>query len=247
MFGLVSIVMPSYNTADYIGEAINSVLNQTYKNWELIIIDDNSTDNTANIVQSFKDSRISYLVNTENKGAAFSRNRALCKARGNWIAFLDSDDIWYPNKLENQLNFMVKTKCYFSYTNYKIIDEPTFVTGPKIITKKNMYRYCWPGCLTVMYNAKKIGLLQIREIEKNNDYAMWLLISEKENCYLLDETLAEYRKHRKNSISNVNKVNLIKWHYRLFRICLQKSIVKSVLYTVNNLIFGMYKKILYIK
>lgn len=247
MFGLVSIIMPSYNTSDYIGEAINSVLNQTYKNWELIIIDDNSTDNTANIVQSFDDSRINYLVNNENKGAAYSRNRALRKAKGNWIAFLDSDDIWYPNKLENQLNFMVNSRCYFSYTNYKVIGEPTFVTGPKVITNKDMYRYCWPGCLTVMYNTKRIGLIQIREIEKNNDYAMWLLISEKENCYLLNDTLAEYRKHRKNSISNVSKVNLIRWHYLLFRICLQKSIMKSVLYTLNNLIFGIYKKIMYIK
>ncbi|CAI3397726.1 glycosyltransferase family 2 protein [Enterococcus cecorum] len=247
MFGLVSIIMPSYNTSDFIGDSINSVLNQTYKNWELIIIDDNSSDNTADTVQSFNDSRIRYLVNSENKGAAFSRNRALREAKGNWIAFLDSDDIWYPNKLENQLNFMVNTNCSFSYTNYKVMGEATLVTGPKIITKKNMYRYCWPGCLTVMYNAKRVGLLQISEIEKNNDYAMWLSVSEKENCYLLDETLAEYRKHRKNSISNVNKVQLIKWHYLLFRKCLQKSLIESVLYTVNNLIFGMYKKIVYIK
>ena len=105
---LVSIIMPSYNTAPYIRETIQSVLDQTYQNWELIIVDDCSTDNTDGVVASIKDDRIRYLKNEKNSGAAVSRNRALREAEGRWIAFLDSDDVWMPDKLEKQVSFMEK-------------------------------------------------------------------------------------------------------------------------------------------
>ena len=122
--GLVSIIMPSYNTANYIGESINSVINQSYKNWELIIVDDCSTDNTDEVIKDFlKDSRIKYLKNKENSGAAISRNKALRMAKGEWIAFLDSDDLWNHKKLEKQIKFMEQNKYNFSYTKYREIDE----------------------------------------------------------------------------------------------------------------------------
>lgn len=182
--GLVSIIMPSYNTASYIKETIQSVLNQTYQNWELIIVDDCSADNTDEVLGTIKDPRIRYFKNDKNSGAAVSRNKALREARGQWIAFLDSDDLWMPEKLEKQIHFMEKNDYSFSYTNYEEIDVEgkktgIRVTGPKKITKTGMFNYCWPGCLTVMFDANKVGLLQIKDIKKNNDYAMWLKVCKK--------------------------------------------------------------------
>ena len=216
---LVSIIMPSYNTGKFIKETINSVLNQTYNNWELIIVDDCSTDDTEEIVNAIKDNRIKFLKNSANSGAAISRNKAIKEAKGKWIAFLDSDDLWKSEKLTKQIKFMKENNYDFSYTNYTEIDEEgnekgIKITGPKKIKKTGMYNYCWPGCLTVMYNAEKIGLIQIEDIRKNNDYAMWLKICKKADCYLLDEELAMYRK-RSGSISNHSYWKLIKWHYKL--------------------------------
>ena len=118
---LVSIIMPSYNTAEYIDNSIKSVLAQTYENWELIIVDDCSTDHTDAVVfPHLADKRIRYLQNEQNSGAAVSRNRALREAKGKWIAFLDSDDLWEPEKLERQLEFMIANGYKFSYTDYRI-------------------------------------------------------------------------------------------------------------------------------
>lgn len=159
--GLVSIIMPSYNTAPYIKQTIQSVLDQTYANWELIIVDDCSTDNTNEVVDTIKDCRIHYLKNEKNSGAAISRNKALREAKGQWIAYLDSDDLWMPEKLEKQIKFMEENGYVFSYTNYEEIDVDGYetgvkVTGPKKITKTGMFNYCWPGCLTVMYDARML-------------------------------------------------------------------------------------------
>ena len=235
MSSLVSIIMPSYNTAPYIAESICSVMAQTYTDWELIIVDDASTDITDDVVGKFTElaevnsngchpertlepqaiggvegssleKRIHYLKNDCNRGAAYSRNRALREAKGKWIAFLDSDDVWAPDKLEKQIAFMTKNGYAFSYTRYEEMDENgkptgTIVGGPKRITKTGMYNYCWPGCLTVMYDREVVGDIQIAEIQKNNDYAMWLKICRKADCYLLDENLAHYRK-RTGSITH---------------------------------------------
>ena len=117
MNDLVSVIMPSYNTGKYIGKSIESVINQTYSNWELIIVDDCSDDDTEEVVSVFKDERIKCFKNAFNSGAAISRNRALREAKGRWIAFLDSDDIWKPTKLEKQLEFMQCNNYFFKYTN----------------------------------------------------------------------------------------------------------------------------------
>ena len=248
-YGLVSIITPSYNSASFIGETIESVLAQTYTHWELIFQDDCSTDNTYTIVSNFanKDSRIKYECNTCNSGAAVSRNNALRRAQGRWIAFLDSDDLWQPNKLELQVKFMVENGYAFSYTQYQEIDETglplgVLVSGPKQITNMGMLSYCWPGCLTVMYDALKIGLIQIVDIAKNNDYAMWLKISKQQNCYLLSDCFAFYRK-RSGSISNHGYISLIKWHYKLFRNAEKKGRLQALLFTFVNIICGEYKKV----
>lgn len=253
MNSMISIIMPSYNTANYIEASIESVRHQTYENWELIIVDDCSTDDTDEVVRPFlSDRRIRYLKNEQNSGAAISRNRALREAKGKWIAFLDSDDLWLPEKLEKQVAFMEQNGYHFSYTNYEEINmagEKTGVrvTGPKKITKTGMFNYCWPGCLTVMYDAETVGLIQIADIKKNNDYAMWLKVCRKADCYLLDECLAQYRKGRAGSVSTHGIRTMIGWHYKLFHNVENQNVLKSVINTGRNLVFGFYKKKKYVE
>lgn len=248
---LVSIITPSFNTGAYIAETIQSVLVQTYDRWEMIIVDDCSTDNTDQVVSEFTDPRIRYYKNQTNRGAAICRNQALRKAKGDWIAFLDSDDLWMPQKLELQLQFMKQNHISFSYTRYREMDEAHTrilkeVSGPNRITRRGMYRYCWPGCLTVMYHAKTIGLVQIRDLKKHNDYAMWLKVSKAADCYLLDKNLALYRK-RSGSISNQRYLTLLKHHYRLYRLGEGRGIACAAFFTLQNLFWGMWKKIRYVK
>lgn len=252
MNDLVSIIMPSYNTAAYIKQSIESVLKQSYTNWELIIVDDCSSDNIDEVVKSINDVRVKYLKNEKNSGAALSRNRALKEAKGRWIAFLDSDDLWMSEKLEKQIRFMEKNGYYFSYTNYEEIDidgnkTGVKITGPKRITKTGMFNYCWPGCLTVMFDATKVGLVQIEDIKKNNDYAMWLKICRKADCYLLDEYLGQYRRGRDGSVSTHSIKTMIGWHYKLFHEAEKMGMVESLVNTGRNLMFGFYKKKKYVK
>lgn len=251
-YGLVSIITPSWNCGEFVEETIKSVLAQTYTNWELLFQDDCSSDDTRAIVMRYaaSDSRIQYACNAQNSGAAVTRNNALHRAKGRWIAFLDSDDIWLPTKLEEQLKFMTENNYAFSYTNYTEIDEQSnylgrVITGPRHINKIGMYAYCWPGCLTVMYNLTEVGLIQIADIHKNNDYAMWLKVIKHADCYLLRKTLAKYRK-RVGSISHHSYAHLIRWHYRLFRDAQQLSAILSILLTMVNIIGGIIKKLHYV-
>lgn len=251
--GLVSIITPSWNCAAFVVETIRSIQSQTYTNWELLFQDDCSTDNTKELVAQFaeKDSRIKYECNPQNSGAAITRNNALRRAKGKWIAFLDSDDLWMPDKLEKQIKFMVKNDYYFSYTNYCEINGQSaetgmLITGPKHITKVGMYAFCWPGCLTVMYDREKIGLVQIADIKKNNDYAMWLKICRITDCHLLDENLAKYRRGRVGSISTHGYATLIKWHYKLFREAERLNPFSSFIITCINMVCGLYKKKKYV-
>lgn len=250
--GLVSIIMPSYNTAPYIKKTIQSVLDQTYEKWELIIVDDCSTDNTDEVLSKIQDERIRCFKNEKNSGAAVSRNRALREAKGQWIAYLDSDDIWMPEKLEKQISFMEENGYAFSYTKYEEIDAEgnktgVKVTGPKKITKTGMFNYCWPGCLTVMFDATKIGLIQIEDIKKNNDYAMWLKICRKSDCYLLDQYLGQYRKGRPGSVSSHSIKTMMGWHYKLFHEAEKMGVIASLINTGRNMIFGFYKKKKYVQ
>lgn len=250
---LVSIITPSYNTGQYIAKTIESVLDQTYENWEMIIVDDCSTDNTDEIISQYlADNRIKYIKKNKNSGAAISRNIALKEAKGKWIAFLDSDDLWLPNKLEKQVEFMKKNNYKFSYTRYSEINQDgietnVHIAGPKRITERSMYNYCWVGCLTVMYDREAIGLIQAADLKSRNDYAMWLQICKNANCYLLDEELALYRRGRVGSLSTKSYINLIKAHYRLFRQAERKNVILAVIATCRNLIFGVWKKIKYVR
>lgn len=250
---LVSIITPAFNSGRFIAETIQSVQNQSYQSWEMIIVDDCSDDSTEEIVHSFKknDDRIKYFRNSSTKGAAFSRNLAVGMAKGKWIAFLDSDDLWHPHKLEKQLDFMLKNNYHFSYTEYSEINDKSeeigrLISGPKVISKNMMLAFCWPGCLTVMYDAHLMRHIEFPDIKINEDYAFWIKISEKTNCYLLDENLAKYRRHQ-SSLSNLPYIRLIKWHYLMFRKALDKNILSSIMLTFVNIIFGTYKKIFFKK
>ena len=244
--GLVSIIMPSWNTGRFIAESIQSVINQTYENWELIIVDDCSTDDTDAVVAAFSDTRIRYLKNAKNSGAAVTRNRAMREAKGEWIAFLDSDDLWAPEKLAKQIGFMNKHGYVFSYHDYVKIDEESqplniYVTGPDVVTKRKMYNYGYPGCLTFMYSAKAMGLIQIKDIKKNNDYAILLKLCKKADCYLLPENLAQYR-IRKKSISHDKLTKKLKSHYDLFHWCDEQSALMAFWYACWNMWYGLMKK-----
>lgn len=251
---LVSIIMPSYNCGEYVEDTIRSVQAQTYVNWEIIFVDDCSTDDTIARVSAIKekDPRIRLYQNKGNLGAAVSRNKALREVKGRWVAFLDSDDQWMPDKLEKQVRFMEENGYKFSYTCYSEMDSEgketgVVVSGPNKVTKAGMFAFCWPGCLTVMYDAKEIGLLQIEDIKKNNDYAMWLKVCKKADCFLLPEVLAKYRRGRSGSVSSHSISTMIKWHYKLFRDAEKMSVIPSLWHTGINLVCGFYKKLKYVK
>ena len=252
---LVSIVTPSYNSSAFIIETIKSVCSQTYRNWEMIIVDDCSTDNTVEVIENYikenNENRVRVLINQKNSGAAVSRNRAIKEAKGKWIAFLDSDDLWEPFKLEEQISFMEKNGYHFSNTYYKQIDDwgnplNKVVVSPKKISKMMMQCFCWVGCLTVIYDAEYVGLIQISDLKKRNDYAMWLKVIEKCNCYCYPKVCASYRV-RQGSISRVSIPTLIKHHKILFKSIYNCSSFKATLFTLNNIFWGIIKKVFFIK
>lgn len=250
---LVSIIMPSYKCGRFISKSIESVQAQTYQNWELIIVDDCSGDGTVDQVLEFKksDERISLYQNASNSGAAVSRNIALRNAKGRWIAFLDSDDLWEPMKLEKQIKFMEENGYAFSYHEYVEIDEQDHLLGVHVsgklhVSKFDMFACCWPGCLTVMYDAEKIGLIQINDIKKNNDTAMWLKVIRKADCYLLPECLGKYRR-RANSITPKPLWQRIWAHYPLFRKAEEMNRISATFWVVMNVFGNAYKKLKYVK
>lgn len=218
---MVSIVTPNYNCSRFIAMTINSVIAQSYTNWELIIVDDCSTDGSYEIALKFaeQDSRIKVIRNEINSGAAISRNKAIELAKGEFIAFLDSDDIWMPNKLQKQIEFMKDNNCDFSFTEYEHIDEENnslhlVANITKKLNYNKMMMHCWPGCLTVMYNQSVTGKVYAEDIKKNNDHALFLRVLKKcSNAMGMPELLAKYR-IRKGSISR-KKSTIIKYYIKV--------------------------------
>lgn len=252
-YGLVSIITPNHNCGRFIAQTVESVLAQTYTHWELLIQDDCSTDDSVAVAERYaaQDSRIKIEVNPRNCGAAITRNRALARAQGRWIAFLDSDDLWMPRKLELQIAFMVRNSYAFTYHEYVEIDEAgnelgVYVSGKKRVGRLDMHACCWPGCLTVMYDAEKIGLIQIRDVKKNNDTALWLKVIRKADCFLLKENLARYRL-RRGSITPPGILARILWHYPLFREAEQMNPLCATFWMLANVPGQLCKKLFYIK
>lgn len=239
---LVSIVTPLYNCEKYIEETIQSVFNQTYKNWEMIIVDDCSKDSGVKIVEKYKklDKRVKLFCNRQNLGGAETRNEAIKKAQGKYIAFLDSDDIWKKDKLEKQIKFMEKNNYDFSHTEYERIGEKNeklniFSKISKKIDYKTLLYQNTIGCLTAIYNAEKLGKIYMPNIRTGQDYALWLEVLKKTKyAYGLQENLAEYRV-RKGSLSK-NKIKKIKNLYRMYRIYNNQNMINATIFLFTNTI-----------
>ena len=244
---LVSIIMPAFNCGEFIGAAIDSVMQQTYQNWELIVVDDCSTDNTAEIVNAYmlKEPRIRYHKIEKNSGAAAARNEAVDYAKGKYLAFLDSDDVWFPAKLSRQINFMKENGYNFTCTSYTKIDEEGNDLNRIIKTQKNsnydgILKTC-PGNSTVIYDAENLGIFKIPNIKKRNDYVMWLQVIKKAKyLYGLEEPLGSHRV-RKNSISS-KKYSLVSYHWKVYREIENLSVFKScylILYLIIATVFKL--------
>ena len=231
--------MPTYNCGKFIAETLDSIKAQTYENWEIIIVDDCSKDNTKEIVDEYiaQDARIKYHCLETNSGAAVARTEAMKRAEGEYMAFCDSDDLWMEDKLEKQLAFMNENSYAFSCTAYEQIDEESNSLNRVIKTvKKTDYNRllldCPVGNSSVMYNVEKMGKFEVPNIRKRNDDALWLTMLKKEDesgkrfcIYGMSDVLMRYR-IRKNSISS-NKFAVIKYHWILYRDIEHLSVIRS--------------------
>lgn len=228
---LVSIITPVYNSEKYISETIDSVLSQTYENWEMIIADDCSKDNTAEVIKSFKDPRIKYFKLVENGGAARARNVALDNAKGQILAFLDADDMWKPEKLEKQLGFMKKNKYGFTFTGYEILrdEENKVIKVSKKLNYSQFMKNTIIGTLTVMLDKDIVGDIRLVDVKKDHDSMTWARILRLGHfAYGLNESLAYYRKVE-GSISN-DKFKAAKTHWNNCRNIEKLSIPKCLYY-----------------
>ena len=231
---LVSVIMPTYNCGKYIGQSVQSVIDQTVTDWEIQIVDDCSTDNTYEVLQPYlkKYPNIHYYRLSENGGPAVARTEAMKRANGKYVAFLDSDDLWMSEKLEKQIAFMEKTKTVFSCTAYACINEEgenlhTVCVPPEKTDYNKMIRLSNPiGNLTVMYNQEVLGKYEVPPIKKRNDFALWLqILRDVDGCYGMQDVLGTYR-IRKNSVSS-NKLGQAKFHWQLYHDIEKMGFVKS--------------------
>lgn len=243
---LVSIITPLFNAAKYISGTIDSVLAQSYQNWELIIIDDCSTDNGLEIAKSYalQENRIKVLQNDSNIGSGASRNKGIEIAQGTFIAFLDSDDQWTENKLTEQIGFMEKNNIAFSFAYYQHIDESGRIIKkmdkfPAKVSYKDTLKSNKIGCLTAMYNVKTLGKIYMPSIRRRQDYALWLRILKKAKYgYCVSKVLGSYT-IRKGSISS-NKIKLIKYNWIVLRKLEQQPFIKSLYYISYHIGYKLY-------
>lgn len=220
---LVSIIMPSYNAESFIAESIESVLHQTYPNWELIITDDCSSDHTPEIVQSYceQDSRINFSIAKEHTGIAGTRNQCLSRVKGRLVAFLDNDDLWYPEKLEKQVRFIIENNYSFIYSEYELMNEDGSPKGKTIKTAGviNYDKYLKNtiiGSGTIMIDTNKTGRLLMPDNATSDDMALWCkLLKDGHQAYPMKEVLMKYRV-RSNSAS-ANKLKAAKDVWRVYR------------------------------
>ncbi|MCQ6332113.1 MULTISPECIES: glycosyltransferase family 2 protein [Bacillus cereus group] len=244
---MISIVIPSYNASAFIKETIQSVQSQTYTNWEMIIIDDVSKDNTRELIKEEikKDGRIQLIELQENGGAAIARNIGINNAKGKYVAFLDSDDLWLPEKLEKQLEFMQNNDIAFSFTSYQIMNQDGTLTDkvvhvPEKINYNGLLKNTIIGCLTVMLDIEKLGRVQMPNIRTRQDTATWLkILRQGHYAYGLDEVLSKYRKVE-NSISS-KKFKMAKMNWKLYREIEELSIPKSAWCFINYALNGVVK------
>lgn len=233
---LVSVIMPSYNASRYIGASIDSVLAQTYKNLELLITDDHSTDpETLELLKDYaeKDPRVRIFLMPENNGAGFARNNSIKEARGRYIAFCDSDDRWFPDKLEKQVNYMQKHQCCLCFSSYLVCgpddEHKGIVIAPSKLTFSELKHDNKIGCLTAIYDTTEYGKFFMPTIRKRQDWALFLTILKKcKVAYGMVEPLAHYRKNPEGI--SAKKLKLISYNAKVYQYVFGYSVPVSYLY-----------------
>ena len=242
----VSIIVPMYNAEKFIGKTIKSVLSQTYENWEMLIMNDVSTDNSLAVVNEYakKDDRIKVLNTEKNMGVVKGRNHLIDLANGKYIAFLDADDYWHSQKLEKQIQFMKEKNAGISCTEYTRVKE----NGEKInevvikpeISYTDMLKNNYLGCLTVMYDVEKVGKRYFKELEKNEDYVLWLeIVKDVKTIFGLKENLAYYRVLDNSRSSNKAKTAKVRWE--IYRKVEKLPFLKSVYYFLHYAVRAVLK------
>lgn len=250
---LVSIITPCFNSEKFIAKTIQSVQNQTYTNWEMIIVDDASTDNTVSIISKFarNDKRIKIFKLDKNSGTGIARNTALNSSFGKYIAFLDADDLWKSEKLEKQVYFLQKNNLPFTFSFYDCINEEgkslnKKIEAPKKLTYKQLFFCNYVGNLTGIYDVEYFGKIEISSIRKRQDWMLWLTILKKiKVAHPIPESLAYYR-IRKNSIS-ASKFNLLKHNFAVYRTFHGFNLFISLFYMIGFLFTQLLIKPSYIK
>jgi teichuronic acid biosynthesis glycosyltransferase TuaG len=250
---LVSIITPSYNSEKFISETIQSVQNQTHQNWEMIIVDDCSSDNTVSVIEKFieKEDRIRLIQLDKNSGAGIARETALSNAKGAYIAFLDADDLWKPVKLEKQLQFLKENKSHFTFSFYDCIDEQgnalnRIVEAPRNLSYRQLFFCNYVGNLTGIYEVNYFGKIAISATRKRQDWMVWLTILKKiKSAKPVPESLALYR-IRDNSLS-ASKVDLLKHNFAVYRNFHGFCYVSSLFIMIGFLFTQLFIKPRYIK
>ena len=232
---LVSVITPVYNAEQFIAQTIQSVLSQTYSNWELILVDDGSSDHSLQIISVFqqKHNNIFLFKNAQNSGAAITRNRGMEEAKGKYIAFLDADDVWLPIKLEKQIGLMEAKRLDVSFSSYNLMDADGVLLGKKIkalerLSYKKLLKCNYVGNLTGVYNAQTLGKIYTKNLRKRQDWLLWLAAVKqtKQPVIGIQVALANYR-IQSDSMS-ANKLGLIKYNYAVYKTGLNFSTLKSL-------------------
>jgi len=246
MSSLISIITPSYNSSKYIEKTIDSVISQTYKKWEMIIIDDASPDKANEIIKEYckKDSRIKLIHLERNMGPANARNEGIKQARGKYIAFLDSDDIWLPTKLEKQVKFMQDNNLALTCSSYYTINETNKQINTRIVKESfsysDMLKSNHIGNLTGIYDCEKLGKIYMEDVG-HEDYTLWLKVMKKTGkTKAVIEPLAKYR-ILSNSVS-ANKLKVLKWQWNIYRNIVGLNIFRSVYYYLWYIYYALKKR-----
>lgn len=250
---LVSIIMLSHNRGQFVEESVRSILTQTYTNWELLFFDVNSKDDTGSRMMPFmeQDLRVHVSRMPYRHGMTIAMNAALKYAKGRWIAFMKSGDTWEPEKLEKQIAFMKTNGYHFSYTAFMrertlLMGKSVVQRGPHRLTYHDMKECCWPGAFTVMYDTRTIGQIQVEDFKHNNDYALLMKVSEKADCYLLQECLAKLRTPQ-STIMEYLFTDKLNWRYQVYRWELGKNPIVATWMTLRSLYFASLKRIKYVE
>lgn len=247
MEGLVSIITPTYNSEAFIAQTIASVQSQTYQNWEMIIVDDGSVDNTAAIVveKAKEDSRIIFIKMSENSGPAKARNAGIEKVSGKYMTFLDADDIWFPAFISTSINTIIKNDVFFVFSSYRRSNEKLeFVYSdfivPQNVTYTDILKTNSISCLTAFIDIEKLGKKRMPDIFKRQDMGLWLqYLKEIPFAYGIQQPLAIYR-IRENSLSR-NKSKLLKYQWQFYREVEHLSVLQSAYYMINWMYKGFFK------